>query len=104
MNIYVGNLPREATEEELRGVFEGFGRIDSVNIIKDRYTGDSRGFAFIEMPDNSEAKKAISEVDGTEMMGRSLIVNEARPRQDRGSRGGGGGGRRGGGGGYGRNW
>ncbi|MCA9741558.1 MAG: RNA-binding protein [Deferribacteres bacterium] len=89
MNIYVGNLARETSEDEVRSLFESHGKIDTVNLIKDRYTGDSRGFAFVEMPDKAEAQAAISAVDGTEVGGRALIVNEARPRKS-----GGGGGRR----------
>jgi len=95
MNIYVGNLPREATEEDLRKAFEGFGEITSAKIITDRFTGDSRGFGFVEMSNNSEAQAAISGLDGKDLKGRALKVNEARPRRD--DRGGGGGGRGGGG-------
>jgi RNA recognition motif-containing protein len=95
MNIYVGNLPREATEEDLRKAFESFGEITSAKIITDRFTGDSRGFGFVEMSNNSEAQAAISDLDGKDLKGRTLKVNEARPRRD--DRGGGGGGRGGGG-------
>ncbi len=95
MNIYVGNLPREATEEDLRKAFEAFGEITSAKIITDRFTGDSRGFGFVEMSNNSEAQAAISGLDGKDLKGRALKVNEARPRRD--DRGGGGGGRGGGG-------
>ncbi len=95
MNIYVGNLPREATEEDLRKAFEGFGEISSAKIITDRFTGDSRGFGFVEMSNNSEGQAAISGLDGKDLKGRALKVNEARPRRD--DRGGGGGGRGGGG-------
>ncbi len=105
MNIYVGNLSREATEDELRQAFEAFGQVTSVNIIKDRYSGDSRGFAFVEMADKGEAQTAINELNGTQLGERTLSVNEARPRGEGGSRGGGGGfgGRSGGSGGsYGR--
>jgi len=91
MNIYVGNLPREATEEDLRKAFESFGEITSAKIITDRFTGDSRGFGFVEMSNSSEAQAAISGLDGKDLKGRSLKVNEARPRRDdRGGRGGGG--------------
>ncbi|MCK4645632.1 MAG: RNA-binding protein [Candidatus Aminicenantes bacterium] len=92
MNIYVGNLPREATEEDLRKAFESFGEITSAKIITDRFTGDSRGFGFVEMSNNSEAQAAISGLDGKDLKGRSLKVNEARPRRDDrgGGRGGGG--------------
>ena len=97
MNIYVGNLSRETTEDDLRQAFEAFGQIESVNIIKDRFSGEPRGFGFVEMPSKQEAQKAIEEMNGKDLMGRSINVNEARPRTER--RGGGsGGGRRGGGG------
>ena len=91
MNIYVGNLLREATEDDLRQAFEAFGQITSIKIITDRYTGDSRGFGFVEMPDHQEAKSAISGLNDKDLKGRTLKVNEARPRDDR--RGGFGGGR-----------
>ena len=84
MNIYVGNLLREATEDDLRKAFEAFGQVTTVKIITDRYTGDSRGFGFVEMPDHQEAKSAISGLDGKDLQGRTLKVNEARPREDRG--------------------
>jgi len=93
MNIYVGNLLREATEADLRQAFEVFGQITSIKIIKDMYSGDSRGFGFVEMPNSSEAQSAISGLDGKDLKGRTLKVNEARPRSDDG-RGGFGGGRR----------
>lgn len=104
MNIYVGNLSRETTEDELRQAFEAFGQVTSVNIIKDRYSGDSRGFAFVEMADKAEAQTAINELNGTQLGERTLSVNEARPRGESGRGGGGGfGGRSGGfGGSYGR--
>jgi len=92
MNIYVGNLLREATEDDLRQAFEAFGQVTSVKIITDRYTGDSRGFGFVEMPNNQEAKSALSGLDGKDLKGRTLKVNEARPRDNR--QGGFGGGRR----------
>jgi len=84
MNIYVGNLLREATEDDLRRAFEAFGQVTSVKIITDRYSGDSRGFGFVEMPNQQEAKSAISGLDGKDLKGRTLKVNEARPREDRG--------------------
>jgi RNA recognition motif-containing protein len=84
MNIYVGNLLREATEDDVRKAFEAFGQVTTVKIITDRYTGDSRGFGFVEMPDHQEAKSAISGLDGKDLRGRNLKVNEARPREDRG--------------------
>jgi len=104
MNIYVGNLSNQATEDDLRQAFEGFGQVESVNIIKDRFSGESRGFGFVEMPSKDEAQKAIEEMNGKDLMGRAVNVNEARPKTDRrdsgGGRGGfGGGGGRGGGGG-----
>ena len=105
MNIYVGNLAHQATEEDLRQAFEAFGQIESANIIKDRFSGESRGFGFVEMPSKSEAQKAIEEMNGKDLMGRALNVNEARPktnRRDSRGGGGGGGGRRGGFGGGGR--
>ena len=92
MNIYVGNLLREATEDDVRQAFEAFGQVTSVKIITDRDTGDSRGFGFVEMSDNQEAKAALSGLDGKDLKGRTLKVNEARPRDDR--QGGFGGGRR----------
>jgi RNA recognition motif-containing protein len=103
MNIYVGNIAREASEEDLRQAFQAFGQVASVSIIKDKFTQESRGFAFLEMPNNEEAKAAIAGMNGKELKGRTLTVNEARPRTDD-RRGGGGGGRRsfGGGGGGGR--
>ena len=91
MNIYVGNLSREATEDEIRQKFEAFGQVTSVNIIKDRYSGDSRGFAFVEMAEKGEAQTAINELNGTQLGERTLSVNEARPRGESGGRGGGGG-------------
>ncbi len=84
MNIYVGNLLREANEDDLRKAFEAFGQVTTVKIITDRDTGDSRGFGFVEMPDHQEAKSAISGLDGKDLTGRTLKVNEARPRDDRG--------------------
>jgi RNA recognition motif-containing protein len=97
MNIYVGNLSREAIEDDLKEAFEAFGEVTSVKIIKDKFTGDSRGFGFVEMSKSSEAQAAISGLDGKDLKGSALRVNEARPRRDdrgRGgfSRGGGGGG------------
>ncbi|UCE51358.1 MAG: RNA-binding protein [Desulfobacterales bacterium] len=100
MNIYVGNLPYQVSEEDLRVAFEPFGQVESVNIIKDKYSGQSKGFGFVEMPSEEEARSAINELNGKELNGRTLNVNEARPRSERGRGGGrrgGGGGRRGGG-------
>jgi RNA recognition motif-containing protein len=87
MNIYVGNLSRETTEEDLRHAFEGFGQIASATIIKDKMSGRSRGFGFVEMPNKAEAQAAISGLNGKELKGQRIIVNEARPRSE-GRRGG----------------
>ena len=94
MNIYVGNLPRELTEEELRELFVEFGEVTSVNIIKDRYSGQPRGFGFVEMPSKSEGHAAINGLKEKTLKDRTLNVSEARPRSDRGSSAGGYGGRR----------
>jgi len=83
MNIYVGNLSQEVTEDELREAFESFGQITSVKIIKDRFSGESRGFGFIEMPAKTEAQSAMENLDGTELKGKTIIVNEARARSDK---------------------
>jgi RNA recognition motif-containing protein len=100
MNIYIGNLPKQATEESVQEAFEAFGQVESVKIIKDKFSGESRGFGFVEMPSKDEGQKAIDGLNGTDLMGRTVNVNEARPRTER--RGGGGGGRgRSGGGGFG---
>ena len=95
MNIYVGNLSRQTTEEDLRKAFEAFGQVESANVIQDKFTGESRGFGFVEMPGKQEAQKAIEEMNGKDLGGRAVNVNEARPKTER--RGGGGGGRGGGG-------
>jgi RNA recognition motif-containing protein len=89
MNIYVGNLSRDVTEEDLRQTFEAFGKVESVTIIKDKFSGESRGFGFVEMPAKAEAQSAITGVNGKELKGRPLKVNEARPSPDEGRRGGG---------------
>ncbi len=95
MNIYVGNMSYEITEEDLRLAFEAFGQVESANIIKDKYSGESKGFGFVEMPSKAEGQSAIDGLNGKEFKGRTLNVNEARPRADsRGGRGGRGGGRR----------
>ena len=104
MNIYIGNISRDLNEDELREAFAAYGQVSSVNIIKDKFTGEYRGFAFVEMPVKEEAEAAISGLNGRELKGRALNVNEARPRTDdrRGGSGGGRGGpRRGGNGGFG---
>ncbi len=92
MNIYVGNLSNQTTEDDLRQAFEAFGQVESVNIIKDRFSGESRGFGFVEIPSKEEAQKAIEEMNGKDLNGRAVNVNEARPKTDRGGGGGGGGG------------
>jgi RNA recognition motif-containing protein len=88
MNIYVGNLSYQSTEDELRDLFAEFGDVVSAKLIVDKFTGQSKGFGFVEMSNNSEAQKAMDEVNGREVNGRSITVNQARPRQER-SRGGG---------------
>ena len=107
MNIYVGNLPFSATEDDLRQAFGKYGTVGEVNLIRDQFSGRLRGFGFVEMADGTQANAAIAALNGTDLGGRSLTVNEARPRTERGdSRGGGrsfGGGRPGGGGGRGGN-
>jgi RNA recognition motif-containing protein len=100
MNIYVGNLPHKATEDEVRQAFAEFGEVTEVRLIVDKFSGESRGFGFVEMPAKAEAEKAIEEMNGKDFMERVLNVNEARPKVDRGGgggRGGFGGGRGGGG-------
>ncbi|HLE18740.1 MAG TPA: RNA-binding protein [Syntrophales bacterium] len=105
MNLYVGNLSYDATEEDIKRAFEAFGRVESVSIIKDKYSGESKGFGFVEMPNSAEAKSAIDGLNEKEFKGRALSVNEARPREEGrpggkggrggpGGRGGGRGGRR----------
>jgi len=99
LNIYVGNLAYEVTEEELREEFTAFGEVSSINIIKDKYSGQSKGFGFVEMPTLSEGQAAITGLNGKILQNRQLAVSGARPRTDnrgRGSYGGGGGGRGGG--------
>ena len=83
MRIYVGNLSYQATEQELRDTFEPHGEVEETYIVRDRDTGRSRGFAFVEMPTDDEAKAAIEDLNGKEVGGRTLTVNEARPRQER---------------------
>jgi RNA recognition motif-containing protein len=89
MNIYAGNLLRDLSETELRAAFEAYGTVTTVSIIKDKFSGDSRGFGFVEMPDKVEAEKAISSLNRKDLKGRTLTVNEARPRTDRPRDGGG---------------
>jgi len=115
MNIYVGNLLFDVTEDELKGLFAPFGQVTEVRLIMDKFSGKSKGFGFIEMPSKEEAEKAIEALNGKDMKGRAMTVNEAKPKVDRGGGGGrgrggfggggrerggfGGGGNRGGGGG-----
>jgi cold-inducible RNA-binding protein len=97
-NLYVGNLPHSTTESELRTAFEAHGAVEKVSLVTDRETGRSRGFAFVEMTNASEADKAIAALNGKELGGRALTINEAKPKTDRpksGPRFGGGGGGRG---------
>jgi RNA recognition motif-containing protein len=99
MNIYVGNLPYDVNEEDLQEAFKAFGQVESVKIITDKYSGQSKGFGFVEMPSKAEGQSAIDGLNGKELKGRTLNVNEARPRtESRGGRGGYGGGRGGQGG------
>ena len=91
MNIYVGNLSYEVTEEELQQAFEAFGQVESIKIVKDMYTGRSRGFGFVEMPSKAEGESAISNLNGTALKGRTLKVSEARSRNEGRRRGRGGG-------------
>jgi RNA recognition motif-containing protein len=93
VNIYVGNLSFDVTEEDVQAAFEAFGKVETVKVIKDKYSGASRGFGFVEMPSKDEAKAAIDGLNGKELKGRALNVNEARPRTERPRGGGGGGGR-----------
>jgi RNA recognition motif-containing protein len=103
MNVYVGNLLFDVTENELKELFEPFGQVTEVRLIMDKFTGKSKGFGFIEMPSKEEAQKAIEGLNGKDMKGRAMTVNEAKPKTDRGGRGGRGGfsGRGNRGGGYG---
>jgi len=93
MNIYVGNLAYDATEEQLQEMFAEFGQVESASIVLDRVTGRSRGFGFVQMPDDAEATKAIGELNDKEVNGRALRVSQARPKTSRPRRDGGGGGR-----------
>jgi RNA recognition motif-containing protein len=87
MNIYVGNLPYSVTDTDLRETFSRFGEVSQVNLIADKFTGESKGFGFVEMDNNSEADAAIKGLNGTDMKGRSIKVNQAKPRGERPSRG-----------------
>ena len=103
MNIFVGSLPFRIEESELKQYFEEYGEVSSVKIITDKYTGRSKGFAFVEMPDDTAAEKAISQLNGADIGGRTAVVNQAEERKERPAGGGGGGGyNRGGGGDYNR--
>lgn len=94
MNIYVGNLSPQITDEDLLEAFKSFGQVESATVIKDKFSGESRGFGFVEMPGKAEAQAAIEGLNGQELKGITLNVNEARPRPDNRGRGGRGGGRR----------
>jgi len=94
MNIYVGNLPNSVNENDLREVFQAFGEVSTAAVIKDKFSGESRGFGFVEMPNKLEAEKAISMTNGKDLKGRSAKVNEAKPRTDSSRSVGFGGGRR----------
>ena len=91
MNIYVGNLSDDVSEENLRQAFESFGQVTSARVIKDKYTGRSRGFGFVEMLEQAQAQAANKSLNGKELLGKQMSVNEARPRTNRGSSGGQGG-------------
>jgi len=99
MNIYVGNLSQEVSEEDLNTLFSEYGKVSSTKVIRDMFSQESRGFGFVEMPGQAEAQKAIDELNTRELKGKKLIVNEARPKRDSRGGGGGGGSRGGGGGG-----
>ncbi len=88
MNIYVGNLSHNVTEENLRQAFEAFGQVSSAAVVKDRYSGQPRGFGFVEMPDRAEAQAAIQNLNGKDLLGQQMNVNEAHSRTDRGRTGG----------------
>ena len=89
MNIYVGNLSTDATDETVRGAFESFGAVTSARVIKDKYSGQSRGFGFVDMPGQSQAQTAIKSLNGKELLGKEMSVSEARPRTGDGRTGGG---------------
>jgi cold-inducible RNA-binding protein len=98
-NIFVGNLSFGATEDAVRSMFEAYGTVDRVNVVTDRETGRARGFGFVEMSVDAEAERAIAALNGRDLDGRALNINEAKPKEQRSGGGGGGGGYRGGGGG-----
>ena len=87
MNVYVGNLSHDVTDEELKKAFEAFGQVASVSLVKDKLSGEPRGFGFVEMPDKAEAQAAIRALNGKELKGQTLNVNEARPRAETGRAG-----------------
>jgi cold-inducible RNA-binding protein len=93
MNIYVGNLSYDTHDDDLRDAFAEYGEVESARVISDRESNRSRGFGFVEMPNKDEAEAAIAALNGTDLQGRNITVNEARPRENRSPRGGGGGGR-----------
>lgn len=96
MNIFIGHLSSEVTDEDLRSAFEAYGQVQSASVIKDKFSGQSRGFGFVEMPGKAEAQAAMQALNGSDLKGSQIVVNEARPREDRGGgrdRGGRGGGR-----------
>jgi RNA recognition motif-containing protein len=96
MNIYVGNLSFEVTDDDLRQLFSAYGEVESASVVKDRFSGESRGFGFVEMPAKKDADAAIAGLNGTDVKGRSITVNEAKPKAPKSGGGGGGGGGRGG--------
>lgn len=96
MNIYVGNLSPQVSDEDLRTAFQTYGEIISASVIKDKFSGDSKGFGFVEMPKKEEGEAAIRGLNGTDLQGKSIVVNEARPKTERSGGGGRGGPRRGG--------
>ncbi|MGA9293684.1 MAG: RNA-binding protein [Ignavibacteriaceae bacterium] len=111
MNIFIGNLSKDVTEDDLQDLFSEYGTVRNVKVIKDLFSGESKGFGFLEMPGQAEAQKAMSELNTRELKGKKIAVNEARPRTDKRRPGGGGrggnrgsGGNRGGGGGGRRGW
>ena len=93
MNIYVGNLSFEVTDDDLRQIFSAYGEVESASVVKDRFSGESRGFGFVEMPAKKDADAAIAGLNGTEQKGRTITVNEAKPKAPKSGGGGGGGGR-----------